>query len=82
MKDNKIKKLLVIICFAFSGLLAGNLIAPSSTVALHPCEDDECEEGLLSDYCVDNPGGGTYCNFVGDDCQTKACGHDIGENDG
>jgi hypothetical protein len=69
------KNLIVIICFIAAGIVSGSAFASSTTVYIHPCQHDECEDSWLGDYCKDNPEGGTYCGFDAEDCKTLACGH-------
>jgi|GEM_PF-1174878 hypothetical protein len=84
--STKIRSFFVILCFIFAGTIGGIVLFNSQASAnsvnsiYHPCEQDECEGGMMGDSCQDNPGENTDCSFSGSDCTTGACGHDLEVN--
>jgi len=79
----KIKSSFVTLCFIFAGTIGGIVLfnthasANSVNYIYHPCEEDECEGGMMGDFCQDNPDQNTDCSFSGSNCTTGACGHTL-----
>lgn len=62
--------LTLVLAMAGLGTVGGFTVQSAFATGVDNCPHDECEG---SSRCVDNPGGGTLCNFEGSICKTKSC---------